>query len=1693
MGLVYRAYDSAVKRDVALKTLRDAPNRAALQLFYKECEVLAALSHPNIIEIFDIGEYIEGDVAKPFFVMPLLPGATLDRLIAGSSHRLTVERVTEMICQACRGLHAAHERGLIHRDIKPSNLFVMDDDSVKIIDFGVAHMVEAGLSVGAKGTLLYMAPEQLQMKPATPASDVYSLGVVCYETLTRRRPFDAPSENEIVDAVLHRIPPAVCELNPAVSQTMSRVIHKAMAKQPWHRYASAREFSETMQKGMRNEPIEFFSAARIQPRIDRAAKAFEQGDHQFAVEILSELEAEGHIDPAISEIRRQVEYAARQKTIGQLLESARKRFEQDEYPLSLQKIQEVLQLDPGNAPALGLKASIENKLVNQKVEEWFRLAGQHIENQAYGHAREALRNLLELKPSETRAAKLLSEVDRLEQDYIKTRKMKEELYHQALECWNSGEVTSALTKLERVLAIDQESPDKSSPDRGAAYQNFYNKVRSEHETLKNSYSEARKHLADGNFAPALSLADAVLKKYPGHALFQALKFDIGEQQRQVASSRIAEIDRELDAEPDLDRRVHILEQAVAEWPGEPHFERQLKPMREKRDLVNSIAAKARYHEERGQFAEALAQWEILGTIYGQYPGLAFETERVVKRREQQLRSEAKARWLDQIDRTLEAGDHTRAGSLIASAEAEFPNDEEIAQVKRSLNQASENALEAKKLLAQGQSLCAQQLFDEGMATVRRALELDPRNPTIRAALLDLLVERARVLIDTDLPAAEPLIQQALEIDPAHALAKSLRTRLLDHKRDQAVIRCFMQARQYRASGELNKALAETEQCLAAYPFDPRLAQLRDILSKELEQSQVKKTRPADLAALRQLEQDALAAGEWADVKSVVERARAIATQYPGDPEFEAAVTGLEQRLTTMTSGRKSAPDSGMVSSFTAEMEKLKEAAPEPVTEEVAPPPAAFDWPPTETVPAQPPVPPVSAPPVAAPPEAVDLFGSAPPAPALPADDLFGGLPPTTEVPPVQPEAVQPVAAPPTVQPDVAPPPVQPPAPQPKPKAPMKPATKWAIIGGAGAFAVVLLAIVAFTMLPRKEAGTGTISFEVRTQPPGAVVRVDGKIRGTSNFPLAVEPGTYQLQATLDGYLPASTSITVTAGAAKPVELTLQPMPQTVRLFADVAEGKVTLDDQPSRELLEGQLMIESVVPGKHTVTIAARNSQASFEFELVPGGVPVITAPPAVKNVAALVVSSFGNRARIYSSVAPATAQMDSQPAGELRPEGLELSGLTPGPHDLAVSDGKTSLKRVIEISPAPVLTAFLQSDQNIGTIVVMAGEDGADIYIDGVKYRRQTARGGQLRIQRTPKEYRVRVAKVGFQEVPEQVVQIAKGEEKKVVFRMAALPTAAHLSIQGAMPGAQVFLDQNVVGTVQADGSLAILSIPPGDHVVELRRERTRSQPVRKSFAAGQTVALTPVEVAMKSTTGTLRFNIQPAGAQVTVARAGGQPQTPGGNTMELEEGSYTVTVRAPGHAERSEQVQVTGGQTVPVNISLAREQRKPELAAIGMEGWPPGSWRVEKEWFVRKGGGFVAFKAGGAGTYSFNIMFSGGGGLLRGKELQWVANYKDDRNYILFRLDKSEFRRIQSVNGRRTEMVKKPHGLSIGDYLLATVQMETTPDAVVNRVRKGDQWVVLDTWTQPGANFTQGRFAIRIEGQDEIRMSGFSFHPEE
>ncbi len=199
MGVVYRAFDPFMKREVAIKTLHDVSSQPVLDLFYRECDILRGIVHPNVIDILDMGDFEEDGVQKPYYVMPLLPGKTLYDLLHPSkdtTEPLSVDRAVEIIVQTSRGLHAAHERELLHRDVKPRNIFVIDEYSVKLIDFGVAHLMGSNSNTGVKGTLEYMAPEQLKMKPLSRRTDIFSLATVCYEILTGTQPFRRDTEEK---------------------------------------------------------------------------------------------------------------------------------------------------------------------------------------------------------------------------------------------------------------------------------------------------------------------------------------------------------------------------------------------------------------------------------------------------------------------------------------------------------------------------------------------------------------------------------------------------------------------------------------------------------------------------------------------------------------------------------------------------------------------------------------------------------------------------------------------------------------------------------------------------------------------------------------------------------------------------------------------------------------------------------------------------------------------------------------------------------------------------------------------------------------------------------------------------------------------------------------------------------------------------------------------------------------------------------------------------------------------------------------------------------------------------------------------------------------------------------------------------------------------------------------------------------
>jgi eukaryotic-like serine/threonine-protein kinase len=826
MGIVYQAHDVVVNCDVALKTLLDVDNPELLALFYRECGVLAGLVHPNLISIQDIGEIEKDGKKMPCFVMPLLRGTTLDNLIKKGSPRLSVEGVVSIIEQACRGLQAAHENKppLVHRDIKPSNIFVLDNNSVKIIDFGIAKQASLHSKSVLKGTLFYLAPEQFSGSPPSPMSDLFALGVTTYQALTRRRPFDGANDAEVSDAIRRHSPPAATEINADVPFAVSQVIHKALAKNPFQRFYDVKEFGEALQKAARNETIEYFDVSRINPRLELAAQSFEKGDYQVASSILAALEEEAQLDPRIVQLRRQLDQALTQSEIQDLIKIARSFHAAGEYADALRTIQDVLQRDKGNAPALALKLLVERERREKETSKWIALARKHLENNAFSKAREALENVFKERKNDPEALRLSAEIGRREQELDRDRERKSQLYQAARLDWEKGEVSSALSKLEVLVAMDPDIPEMDSR-RSSTYQSFYNQVHSEHNALTNSYEEARRALENEHFEAALEICRQYLSKYPNHALFQALRFDVDTRRRQKLSGTIAETDRRLEDEPDLERRGGILEEVLRQYPAEPHFLEALEALRQKQGLVNSIVEKARKFEKDGQLPDALGQWEILRSIHKGQPGLAFEIERVIKLRDDKTHKDSRARWVQQTDRCLENGEYDKAGDTIGRALAEFPADPELLELEKLVRQSQMRGSQAMEAFGLAREDLDNGLVEEGLLKLREANGLDPRNVVIRTVLINTLLDRASQLMFFNSTAATEAVREVLKIEPANARAVSLISQIEDRAREDFITWCLTQARKLQADGDLMGALAIARQGLASFPQEPRLLQL----------------------------------------------------------------------------------------------------------------------------------------------------------------------------------------------------------------------------------------------------------------------------------------------------------------------------------------------------------------------------------------------------------------------------------------------------------------------------------------------------------------------------------------------------------------------------------------------------------------------------------------------------------------------------------------------------------------------------------------------------------------------------------------------------------------------------------------------------------------------------------------------------
>ena len=289
MANVYLAKDTILDRNVAVKVLRGdlADDEKFVRRFQREALSASKLNHPNIVEMYDVGE----DDGRYYIVMEYVQGKTLKSLVKKRG-ALTLPEVIDIMTQLTSAIMCAHDSYIIHRDIKPQNVMILDDGRVKIMDFGIAMALnsnELTQTNSVMGSVHYLPPEQANGSGSTIKSDIYSLGILMYELLVGKVPFKGDNAVEIAIKQMKEPIPSICKQNPDIPQSVENIVLRACAKNPKNRYDSVREMYDDIKSCLLEEnlnqkklvykyPEHELEETKVMPNLSRLDKKHEEVD-----------------------------------------------------------------------------------------------------------------------------------------------------------------------------------------------------------------------------------------------------------------------------------------------------------------------------------------------------------------------------------------------------------------------------------------------------------------------------------------------------------------------------------------------------------------------------------------------------------------------------------------------------------------------------------------------------------------------------------------------------------------------------------------------------------------------------------------------------------------------------------------------------------------------------------------------------------------------------------------------------------------------------------------------------------------------------------------------------------------------------------------------------------------------------------------------------------------------------------------------------------------------------------------------------------------------------------------------------------------------------------------------------------------------------------------------------------------------
>lgn len=515
----------------------------------------------------------------------------------------------------------------------------------------------------------------------------------------------------------------------------------------------------------------------------------------------------------------------------------------------------------------------------------------------------------------------------------------------------------------------------------------------------------------------------------------------------------------------------------------------------------------------------------------------------------------------------------------------------------------------------------------------------------------------------------------------------------------------------------------------------------------------------------------------------------------------------------------------------------------------------------------------------------------------------------------------------------------------------------------------------------------------------------------------------QTQSTSNSQTPAKpASQTSQNTVTQPVSTT--PIVPTLRLYTDLVPGTVSVDGADPQPLTDGELTLDHLQDGQHNIKVSGNSGSAAFTFKVDGKTAPEVVGIPTASNALALLVSAQDGKARIITNAQNSSLLLDGKPVGEISPDGLSLDGLGTADHDLQLNREKDRQRFVWTYTPAPVLTVYVKSDPNVGTAVVMTQLDGVNVWINDKPVRRPTEHG-QLRIPLKVGEYTIRVHKDGYVDPPPQSVEVKKAEETAVEFSLQSMPVISTLEIKDAQPGTNIYIDNQLVGSVGPSGTATIRDIKPGEHAISLQHEEFAPKILGRMFQPGKPVLLSGDEVKL--------------------------------------DGKASEAAKAASPPPQTQAADSTAAAPVSNGIDIVGEQ-------------------------VRKGGGFIAYHVPRApGHYSFSAH-SRIGGFLKHSKLQWYAGYQDSQNYVLFTVDGKHAIVRDIRDGKPTEVNRIPFNADSNEWVQVDLSVKPgsidarlrTPDA---------PWHDVGTVISQGRDFTQGKVGFYVPGNDEIAVANFQF----